>query len=68
MKRLLFCIILLVGALIHNEMIIINKWGFYECTNYYKSEIKSQNVDVNFDEKTKTHESSSLLGESSQED
>ena len=62
------CIILLVGALIHNEMIIINKWGFYECTNYYKSEIKSQNVDVNFDEKTKTHESSSLLGESSQED
>ena len=60
------CIILLVGALIHNEMIIINKWGFYECTNYYKSEIRSQNVDDNFDEKTKTQ--SSLLGESSQED
>ena len=60
------CVMLLIGALIHNEMIIINKWGFYECTNYYKSEVKPTNVDVNFDDKNKTE--SSLLGEFSQED
>lgn len=41
------CIILLLGALIHNEMIIINKWKFFECTDYYKSEIKSfSNIDI----------------------
>ena len=31
------CLILLLGALIHNELIVINKWGFLECTVYYKS-------------------------------
>ena len=59
------CIILLLGALIHNEMIIINKWKFLECTDYYKTEIKSfSNVDVtNSEEKTnKTQES--LISES----
>ena len=62
------CIILLIGALIHNEMIIINKFGLFECTDYYKSEIKPfSNVDANFDDKNKKEESS-LLGESSQED
>ena len=59
------CLILLLGALIHNEMIIINKWKFLECTDYYKTEIKSfSNVDVtNSEEKTnKTQES--LISES----
>ena len=31
------CIILFLGAIIHNEMIVINKCGFLECTVYYKS-------------------------------
>ena len=49
-------------------MIIINKFGLFECTDYYKTEIKPfSNVDVNFEDKNKKEESS-LLGESSQED
>ena len=44
-------IILIFGACIHNEMIIIKKWGFYECTDYYKTEVKGfSNIDVDFSE------------------
>lgn len=63
------CIILLLGALIHNEMIIINKWKFLECTDYYKTEIKSfSNIDItNSEEKTnKTQES--LISESNSQE
>ena len=40
-------IISLIGSAIHNEIIIINRWGFYECTDYYKIEIKN-NEDIDF--------------------
>ena len=44
------CIILLFGACIHNEMIIIKKCGFYESTDYYKTEIKGfSNIGIDFD-------------------
>ena len=47
----IFCFIIsLIGSAIHNEIIIINKWGFYECTNYYKLEFK-KNEDLDFIEK-----------------
>ena len=58
---------LLIGSLIHNEMIIINKWGLYECTDYYKIEVKGfSNIDVNFEgENIKNDKNQdSLLGES----
>lgn len=57
---------LLIGSLIHNEMIIINKWGLYECTDYYKLEVKGfSNIDVNFEENIKNDKAQdSLLGES----
>ena len=64
------CIILLLGSVIHNEMIIINKWGFLESTDYYKTEIKGfSNIDINFEEDTNKNNATqdSLLGESSQE-
>ena len=34
------CFISLIGSAIHNEIIIINKWGLLECTVYYKTELK----------------------------
>jgi hypothetical protein len=38
----IFCVIFsLIGSSIHNEMIIINKCGLLECTDYYKTEVKS---------------------------
>ena len=44
------CFILLFGALIHNEMIVIKKCGFYECTDYYKTEVKGfSNIEIEFD-------------------
>lgn len=43
-------IISFIGSGIHNEIIIINRYGFYECTNYYKTEIK-KNDDMDFIEK-----------------
>ena len=51
------CIILLFAALLHNEMIIIKKCGLYECTDYYKTEVKGfSNIDVDFDaDKTLTN-------------
>lgn len=64
------CIIIFIGSIIHNEMIIINKWGFYKCTDYYKTEVKSfSNVDNDVkleDDKNKKDKSQdSLLGDSS---
>ena len=51
------CIILLFAALLHNEMIIVKKCGLYECTDYYKTEVKGfSNIDVDFDaDKTLTN-------------
>lgn len=44
-------IILIFGACIHNEMIIIKKWGLYECTDYYKTEVKGfSNIDIDYTE------------------
>ena len=34
------CLFSLIGSAIHNELIIINKWGLLECTDYYKAETK----------------------------
>ena len=37
----IICLILSIfGSIIHNEIIIINKWGLLECTDYYKIEMK----------------------------
>ena len=44
-------LILLFAACLHNEMIIIKKWGLYECTDYYKTEVKSfSNIYVSLDD------------------
>ena len=49
------CIILLFGALIHNEMIIIKICGFFECTDYYKTEVKGfSNIDIDYNEERNT--------------
>ena len=63
------CIILLLGALIHNEIIIINKWKFLECTDYYKSEIKSfSNVDITNSEEKTNRTQESLISESNSQE
>jgi hypothetical protein len=63
------CIILLLGALIHNEIIIINKWKFYECTDYYKSEIKSfSNIDITNSEEKNSRAQESLISESNSQE
>ena len=63
------CIILLLGALIHNEIIIINKWKFYECTDYYKSEIKSfSNIDITNSEEKNSRTQESLISESNSQE
>ena len=41
------CLVSIIGSAIHNEIIIINKFGLLECTDFYKTEI---NPHVNFDE------------------
>ena len=41
------CLVSIIGSAIHNEIIIINKFGLLECTDFYKTEIKPN---VNFDE------------------
>ena len=43
-------LISLIGSAIHNEIIIINRCGFYECTDFYKIEIK-KNEDLDFIDK-----------------
>ena len=63
------CIILLLGALIHNEIIIINKWKFLECTDYYKSEIKSfSNIDITNSEEKTNRTQESLISESNSQE
>ena len=63
------CIILLLGALIHNEIIIINKWKFLECTDYYKCEIKSfSNIDINNSEEKINRAQESLISESNSQE
>ena len=39
------CLFSLIGSAIHNELIIINKWGLLECTDYYKAEIKGTPIE-----------------------
>ena len=59
------CLILLLGSIIHNEMIIINKWGLLECTDYYKIEIKGFDANLVEENKNKNDRTQdSLLGES----
>ena len=58
-------LLLLIGSIIHNEIIIINKWGLLECTDYYKIEVKGfTNIDVNIEEDKKDKKEDSLLGDS----
>ena len=60
------CLILLLGSVIHNEMIIINKWGLLECTYYYKKYIlRFDEKNLEEDNKKKNKKTvDSLLGES----
>jgi hypothetical protein len=37
-------IISFIGSAIHNEIIIINRCGLYECTDFYKIEIKKMRI------------------------
>ena len=58
------CIISLIGSAIHNELIIINKWGLYECTDYYKTEVKPNNnnmEDFLGDDNDRTDDGDNLL-------
>ena len=59
-------LILLFAACLHNEMIIIKRCGLYECTDYYKSEVKGfSNIDVNFDD-DKSNRSSTIRNNKSE--
>ena len=64
------CIISIIGSAIHNEIIIINKWGLYECTDYYKSEVKASNNNMEdfLGTESKNEENDSLFGESVSQD
>ena len=58
-------LLLLIGSIIHNEIIIINKWGLLECTDYYKTDIIGfTNIDVNIEEDKNNKKEDSLLGDS----
>ena len=64
------CLFILFGACIHNEMIIFKKCGFYECTDYYKTEIRGfSNIDIDFEADLTTNadkkEDHSLMDQSS---
>ena len=60
-------IISIIGTMIHNELIIINKWGFLEKTVYYKSIRFIEDKDLEkSDNKNKTADS--LLNSSSFDD
>ena len=65
------CVISLIAAAIHNEMVIINKFGLLKCTNYYKIEVKSDsNININYEEndEEQINKTDSLINDSSQED
>ena len=62
------CFISLIGSIIHNEIIIINKCGLLECTNYYKAEIKGfyggdEDLEID-DQKRRINTQDSLLSSS----
>ena len=42
-------IISIIGTMIHNELIIINKWGFLEQTAYYKTDPNIPNIDYDLE-------------------
>ena len=69
----LCCIFSLIGSAIHNELILINKFGLLECTDYYKLEMKeASDIDEDLEEeksrskKDKTLDS--FLGDSIDDD
>ena len=66
------CLISLIAAAIHNEMVIINRCGLLKCTNYYKIEVKSNSgININYeenDEEQINRTQDSLINDSSQED
>lgn len=66
------CIISLIAAAIHNEMVIINRCGLLKCTNYYKIEVKSNSgININYEENEEeqiNRTQDSLINDSSQED
>ena len=65
---LITCFISFIGSAIHNEIIIINKWGLLECTLYYKTELKETpnlNEDLeNEDDRQNDQRIDSFLGDS----
>jgi hypothetical protein len=63
----IFCVIFsLIGSSIHNEMIIINKCGLLECTDYYKTEVKSfSNIEEGITEKEKNEDTENSILNSS---
>ena len=61
------CFISFIGSAIHNEIIIINKKELMNCTNYYKAEIKNQDINENLEEEYNSKDNKTLdsfLGES----
>ena len=65
------CVISLIGSIIHNEIIIINKCGLLECTDYYKAEIKGfyggdEDLEID-DQKKRINTQDSLLSSSCDE-
>ena len=59
-------IISIIGSAIHNELVIINKFGLLECTIYYKTEIKQipEDEDLEEDSEGKNKTLDSFLGDS----
>ena len=59
-------IISIIGSAIHNELIIINKYGLLECTDYYKIEVKQapEDEDLEEDSEEKNKTLDSFLGDS----
>ena len=59
----------IIGSAIHNEMVIINKFGLYQCTDFYKIEIKSTNtfntIDEGMNEKEKNDDTDNSILNSS---
>ena len=60
------CLISLIGSIIHNEIIIINRYGLLECTDYYKSEMKGFHTedDLEIKNNKKINNEDSLLNDS----
>ena len=62
----IICLIFsIIGSIIHNEIIIINKFGLLECTDYYKVEMKGfHGNDEDLEDKRINSEKDSLLTDS----